>query len=316
MTPDPPPPPAPTFGTVPSSRVSVTLRQLRAFVALAHTHSFTAAAAQLHVTQSTLSALVRDFEAEIGSRLFDRTTRSVDINAAGRELLPVAERVLHDLESGVDAVRELQSKHRGSLTVAATPLLAASFVPGVCAALKRHHPNLLIRVHDRLAVENLRSVRSGEAELAIGHFGPVSEDIALRLLRSGRVGVAVPQAHAFSARSALGLAELQGEPLILLSRDSAFRDLVEHALAQTGCAPRPEYEVAYLGTAIGLVEAGLGLALCPSHTKAVLERAGVRFVPLEPPLISGVSIATLKGRALSPAAEAFVDCALAALPTR
>jgi DNA-binding transcriptional LysR family regulator len=79
------------------SRVSITLRQLRAFVALAQAHSFTAAAAQLHITQSALSALVRELESEVGSRLFDRTTRHVDINAAGRELLPVAERVLRDL---------------------------------------------------------------------------------------------------------------------------------------------------------------------------------------------------------------------------
>lgn len=304
------------FGTVLPSRVSITLRQLRAFAALAHAHSFTAAAAQLHITQSALSALVRGLESEVGSRLFDRTTRSVDINAAGRELLPVAERVLRDLEGGVEAVRELRLNHRGSLTIAATPLLAASFLPGVCAQMRRRFPALRLRVHDRLAADNLQSVRSRDADLAIGSFGPVSDDIVLTPLGAGCVGVAVPPGHRFAARRSLRLAELKDEPLILLSRDSAFRAAVDHALAQAGLAPQPAFEVGYLGTAIGLVEAGLGVAPCPSHVAPALRQAGARFIPLAPRLDSGVSMATLKGRSLSSAAEAFIALAVAEWPPR
>ena len=306
--------PAEPFGTVLPSRVSLTLRQLRAFVALAHAHSFTAAAAQLHLTQSALSALVRELESEVGSRLFDRTTRSVDINAAGRELLPVAERVLRDLEGGVQAVRELRLNHRGSLTIAATPWLAASFVPAVCAQLKQRFPALRLRVHDRLAADNLQSVRAGDADLAIGSFGPVSDDILLTPIVSGRVGVAVPADHPFATRRSLRLADLKDQPLILLSRDSAFRAAVDHALAQAGLAPQPAFEVAYLGTAIGLVEAGLGIAPCPSHVAPSLQRSGLKFIPLAPRLDSSVAMATLKGRALSAAAQAFREVALAACP--
>jgi DNA-binding transcriptional LysR family regulator len=298
------------------SRVSITLRQLRAFVALAQAHSFTAAAAQLHITQSALSALVRELESEVGSRLFDRTTRHVDINAAGRELLPVAERVLRDLEGGVEAVRELRLNHRGSLTIASTPWLAASFLPGVCAQMQRRFPALRLQLRDRLAADNLQSVRAGEADLAIGSFGPVSDDIKLTPLGTGCVGVAVPAGHRFAARRSLRLAELQHEPLILLSRDSAFRAAVDHALAQAGLAPQPAFEVGYLGTAIGLVEAGLGVAPCPSHVAPALKRAGAHFIALAPRLDSGVSMAMLKGRSLSSAAAAFVQMALAAWPPR
>ena len=313
-----PRPPKPTppepFGTVLPSRVSLTLRQLRAFVALADAHSFTAAAARLHVTQSALSALVRELESEVGSRLFDRTTRSVDINAAGRELLPVAERVLRELEGGVQAVRELRLNHRGSLTVAATPHLAATFLPGVCARLRQRFPALRLRLSDRLAADNLQSVRMGEADLAVGSFGPVSEDILLTPLGSGCMGVAVPPGHRFAGRRTLRLADLKDEPLVLLSRDSAFRAAVDHALAQAGLAPPVAFEVAYLDTAIGLVEAGLGAAPCPSHVAPALQRSGLRFIALAPRRDSGVAMATLKGRTLSPAAQAFLEIAAAAWP--
>ena len=300
------------FSAVLPSRVSLTLRQLRAFVALAHAHSFTAAAAQLHVTQSALSALVRELESEVGSRLFDRTTRSVDINAAGRELLPVAERVLRDLEGGVQAVRELRLNHRGSLTIAATPWLAASFLPAVCAQLRQRFPGLRLRVHDRLAADNLQSVRAGEADLAFGNFGPVGDDLLITPIGRGLVGVAMPADHGFARRRSLRLADLMSEPLILLSRDSAFRAAVDHALDQAGLVPQPAFEVAYLGTALGLVEAGLGIAPCPSHVAPALQRYGLAFVPLAPRLDSGVAMATLKGRALSSAAQAFREMALAA----
>ena len=307
------------FGTVLPSRVSLTLRQLRAFVALADAHSFTAAAARLHITQSALSGLVRELESEVGSRLFDRTTRSVDINAAGRELLPVAERVLRELESGVQAVRELKLNHRGSITIAATPWLAASFLPAVCAQLQQRFPALRLQLQDRLAADNLQSVRAREADLAIGSFGPVSDDIVLTPLGAagtGCVGIAVPAGHRFAARRSLRLADLQDESLVMLSRDSAFRATVDHALAQAGLSPPVALEVAYLGTALGLVEAGLGVAPCPSHVAPALQRAGLRFIALAPRLDCVVAVATLKGRALSPGAQAFVDMAQAAWQPR
>lgn len=202
------------FTASPLARANVTLRQLRAFVALAQAKSFTAAAKQIHITQSALSALVRELEEEVGSRLFDRTTRSVEFTVAGLELLPVAQRVLHDLNGGLEVLRDLNLKRRGRVTVAVTPLLAASFVPSLCAALGRRFPELRVVVHDRLAANNIHGVRSGEADLAIGNFGPVSDDIALTLIEGSRVGVVVPRGHRFAAQRGVNWAQLVGEPLI------------------------------------------------------------------------------------------------------
>lgn len=303
------------FTASPLARANVTLRQLRAFVALAQTKSFTAAAKQIHITQSALSALVRELEEEVGSRLFDRTTRSVDFTAAGLELLPVAQRVLHDLNGGLEVLRDLNLKRRGRVTVAVTPLLAASFVPSVCAALGRRFPELRVVVHDRLAADNIHGVRSGEADLAIGNFGPVSDDMALTLIEGSRVGVVVPRGHRFAARRGVNWAQLVGEPLILLNKESAFRQVVEQALSRAEVMQEPAYEVAYMGTAIGLAQEGLGVAICPLHVARSLDSTLARFVPMVGPAVTdGVYIATLKGRSLSPAAQAFVDLILAGRP--
>jgi DNA-binding transcriptional LysR family regulator len=303
------------FAAAPLATANVTLRQLRAFVALAQTRSFTAAAKQVHITQSALSALVRELEDEVGSRLFDRTTRSVTPTGAGLELLPVAQRVLHDLNGGLAVVRDLSLKRRGCFTVAVTPMLAASFIPSLCAAFGRQFPNLRMVVRDRLAADNINSVRTGEADLAIGNFGPVSEDISLTLVEGSRVGLVIACGHRFSRLRGVKWAELASEPLILLSKESAFRQVVEQALLRAGVMQAPAYDVAYMGTAIGLAQAGLGVAICPSHVAQTLDRAQAHFVPVCGPAVTeGVYIATLKGRSLSPAAQAFVEFTLAGSP--
>jgi len=230
-------------------------------------------------------------------------------------MLPTAQRVLRDLEDGLALMRDLSLKRKGVVRLAVTPMLAASFVPSVGVALAHRFPDLGLVVRDRLAADNINSLRSGEADFAIGNFGTVSHDIALTLVESSRVGVVVPQAHRFAARRGVRWAELAGEPLILLSRDSAFRQVVEEALLRADVIPSLAHEVAYMGTAIGLAQAELGVAVCPSHVARTLVGTLARFIPMTGPAVSeGVYIATLKERSLSPAAQACVDLILDGRP--
>src|SRR5215213_6451416 len=103
--------------------MNVTLRQLHAFLAVAETNSFSRAAAQLNTAQSRISILVRDLEAELGIRLFDRTTRRMELTAAGREFRTHAGKVVGDLKHAVEDTHALGERKRGRLTVAAPPLL-------------------------------------------------------------------------------------------------------------------------------------------------------------------------------------------------
>lgn len=297
------------------TRANVTLRQLRGFVALATTRNFTAAGKQLHLTQSALSALLRDLETQVGARLFDRTTRSVAITAVGRDFLPVAERVLCDLDTGLAAVRDLNLKRRGSVTVAVTPMLATSFMPGICAAMHKQFPGVRVAIRDRLADDNIESLRSGETDLAIGNFGLVDHDISLTLIEGSQVGVVMNPRHPLAQGPHVDWAHLAHEPLILLSRQSAFRQFVVQSLMNAGMTCTPEYEVAYMGTALGLAQAGLGLAICPSHVAQTLDPQWLVFRPLVNPAVhDGVYIATLNGRTLSSAAQACLDVVLAGRP--
>src|SRR3954467_6687588 len=113
--------------------MNITLRQLYGFKAVADVGTFTAAAQRLKVAQPALSLSIRELETELGVRLFDRTTRRVELTAAGREFLQSTEKLIADLELSIRNVRDLTDRKRGRLTIAAPPLLAAMIVPPAIA---------------------------------------------------------------------------------------------------------------------------------------------------------------------------------------
>jgi DNA-binding transcriptional LysR family regulator len=289
---------------------NVTIRQLRAFVGVAQLRSFTTAARQIHVTQSALSALVRELETEVGVRLFDRTTRAVELTAAGRDFLPVAQRILQDLQGGLETVRDLSLKRRGSVTIAATPVLAAGFVAEVCAQFNQRYPLIRLAIRDELASISLESLRSGEADLAVGTFSSVDSDIRLQLLGSDPLGAVLARDHPLATKKKLLWSDLAHLPLIALNRQSAYRLVVEQAMLRAGLPHEPAYEVGHLVTAIGLAQSGLGVAVCPAYARRSVEPKLGRFVPLhQPVVVREVSMAQLATRTPSPAALAFMALA-------
>ena len=120
----------------------VTLKQVTAFLAVADAGSFTSAAERLKIAQPALSQAVRELEAELGLRLFDRTTRRVELTVAGREFREATARVVGDLDFAIRNARDLASRRRGRIVVAAPPLLAANVLPSAIRDFARDYPDL------------------------------------------------------------------------------------------------------------------------------------------------------------------------------
>src|SRR4051812_6265433 len=112
--------------------MNLSLRQLRAFAAIAKLQSFTRAAEQLHITQPGLSGMVRDIEEQLECRLFERTTRAVALTEHGRAFLPVVTRVLAELDAATASLSQLSAASGRRLLVGATPVIASSILPEAC----------------------------------------------------------------------------------------------------------------------------------------------------------------------------------------
>jgi len=300
--------------------MNLTLRQLRAFQAVAETGSFTRAADRLNLTQSATSGLIRELEREVGVRLFDRTTRRVDLTASGREFILSVGRLLAGLDHSVREVRDLAEMRRGRLAIGAPPLLAATIVPPLVARFLDHHAAIQIVLADVPTEQILARIESGELDCGIGTFPPAGDgDGDRRAARtvqtpflSDRLHLVCPRGHPFAGRPDPCWADLQGVPLILLTGESGVRTLIDAALSAAGVEIAPAYEVAQMTTALALVDAGLGLSILPSYALAMGGRLAIEVRLLNgPPVSREISIATAAGRSPTPATSAFIRFALA-----
>lgn len=288
--------------------MKVTLRQLQAFLAVAHTGSFTQAAERLFVTQAALSSLVKELETGLGLRLFDRSTRRLRLSEMGETLYPQIEKILQDLESVVSEAGNLKALHRGKVRVAVPQLLACTLLPEVMAGFKSSHPGVQMRLVD-CSVESVASrVLSGEVDLGVGPERQLSSDIERTELFTLPFMVALRPDHALAAKKQLRWADLSGQPLITLQGQFTERLVTDAGEAARGLQQDAFMQVTFMTSALALVRAGLGVALCMPYASLLVEQNGLLMRPLMAPQVRrSFWVFTRKGRSLSPAAEGFCD---------
>jgi len=310
-TPKPtPPPPRPKRSAGARLASQVTIKQLRAFAAVAREGSFTAAAQQLCLSQSALSALVRGLESALGLRLLDRTTRRLELTAAGQDLVPTVQRLLDDLDRMAGELHEVTERKRGRVRLGATPLLAVSLLPPLMAAYHERYPGVDLRLLDASADVLLNRLREGELDLALATFEQLDADLVATPVLSDTMLLACPRKHALASRRQVAWAQLADQPLLLMKPGSGLRALTDRCFASLGPAgqglPRPAQEVTHVATALALAAAGLGLAIVPAYALRVGGVQDVVGVPLtEPRITREVCLVHLKQRTLSPAAQAM-----------
>jgi DNA-binding transcriptional LysR family regulator len=283
------------------------VRLIEAFLAVARCSHFTRAAADVNVSQSALTVQIRQLEAALGVRLFDRNNRSVALTPVGRELVAPLERVLLDLRSIAEHAQDLSSRPRGIVTVACLPSIAAGVLPGAIVALTAQHHGIVVRTHDVVAERVLEMVRSGEADFGVGNADRMDRQLNAEPLMTDRLSAFLPDGHPLAARRHLTLEELCDRPLVLTRKDSGVRVVLERAVRGQRLAITVAQEVTYMATALGMVAAGVGIAVLP-EAAAALAPAGVTRVAIRRPILTR-QIAMLRkaGRSLSPAAVRLVE---------
>ena len=257
-------------------------RRLGYFVAVAEELSFTRAAQRLHMAQPPLSQQIALLEKEIGTPLFDRSRRSIRLTAAGAALLPEARRLLTDLDETVRMVRGVGDGTVGSLTVGFVPSAMGGVLPDLLGEFRATHPAVELTLREMAPDALLRAVHERRLDVAVLYL-PISEpDLAHRRLASEDLLLALPEAHPAATASAVALADVAGEPFVLPERHDVpgLHAAVTTLFADAGVTPRVAQRGVWLiQTVLGLVAAGIGLAVVPSSA-ATLRRRGVALRPL------------------------------------
>lgn len=288
--------------------MDLNLRQVRAFVAVARLGSFTRAAALLHVAQPTLTVQIRRLEEALTVRLFDRTSRSVALTQIGRDLLPVLARLVQDLDGIIAEVRNHGAGYQGLVRVAALPTAAAAMLPKAVASFRIPHPGADFRIRDVIARRVLALVDAEEVDIGVtgGRTNAVDVDVLLTI--EDRMHVVFPQTHALAETQLVTPELLMRYPLIMMDPDTSVRAVVEAGFHAAGLIPRPAAEVTYMMTAVGMVQAGLGITILPSSAKEIDAYPMIRSRRIEAAGFERqISLVKKSGRTLPPLSALFVS---------
>jgi DNA-binding transcriptional LysR family regulator len=235
---------------------------LESFLAVARTGNLTAAARELHVTQPGLTARLQRLEAELGTELLVRQPRGVRLTAAGRALLPYAERALESLEQGTSAVRDLVRGTGGRIEIGAAPAVSTYVLPRALQRFAGEHPAVALGVRTGHSEELLALVVAEQVQVAIVRAlrHPAIESTPLY---EDEVVLATHPAHAFAGDHAVRVEQLGDQELILFDPSSSYHELTSAMFRAAGVSPRGLMVLDSIDAAKRMVQLGLGIALLP-----------------------------------------------------
>jgi DNA-binding transcriptional LysR family regulator len=294
--------------------LTVELRHLRYFVAVAETQNVLRAATQkLHVSQPAVSRQIRDLEDELGVQLFERTGKAVSLTEAGHLFLKEARAVLARTDEAVANVRAFAQTGETELHVGYSPLPGAQILPAALRTFQQAMPKVHVRLHDWSSEKIAVGLRDGRLRVALvarplkrGAFG----DFRFEELLREHVRLAVPPNHPFAQRRSVSLADAAQQPFVGLTREDFpdYDSYLATLFASVKNKPRVIEEHGSMTSVVSAVEAGTGVAVAVDAFGYTFGNRVklVRLTPEPKPLSFG--IATRKGR-LSPATEKFWQCA-------
>lgn len=291
-----------------------TIRQLECFQAVVELGNFSRAAERLGMSQPALSQAVRDLEESLGTKLFDRTTRRVELTEAGRVFRASALGGLDEIDRAVALVHDLSELRRGRVRIAAPPLLAATALPKAIARIAALHPGLEIRLEDLGTDMIVEQLREGQADLGVGTFPPGTEGLTLTPVLRDHLSVFMAARHPLACRARLRWAELAELQIVALGRESGLRLLAEMGFEMARTAFRPSHEVHQIHTALGLVAELDAVTILPDYVAGAFHGRAFRAVPLvDPQLSRDIVLARPRDRAPSPATAAVATLLVQAL---
>lgn len=286
------------------------LRTLRYFVTLAEELHFGRAARRLAITQPPLSLAIRGLEEELGVLLFARTRRHVALTHAGAAFLEQARSVLARAAEAVETARAADRGEVGRLALGFMSASIYTLLPPVLREFAARHPGVRLELRELTLPQQFDALRGGDLDAGFVRPPVTDAELASQLLLQEPLVAALPAGHPCTARRRLRVTRLAEEPFVMFQRAPGLvlHDVVLGYCLRHGVAPRVAQEASQTHAVVGLVSAGIGVALVPASAQALRLR-GVEFRPLaERSPAVGTCLAWRRDDP-SPALKAFVATA-------
>ena len=284
------------------------IRQLRYFVAVAEELNFGRAARRLHLSQPPLSTQIQALEKELGIRLLDRNSHGVKVTPAGAAMLEAAYEVLGLLDLLPARVRAGATNESRTFAVGSVPLAVSNLLPAVLRRLGPLFPSARLVVREMNSGDQIEALESGTLDIGLIRRGFLSAQLAQETALAERLFAAIPTDHALARSSEIRLADLRNEDFVFHTREAGhwqFDELIRICETIGGFTPRVAHQSQTVMHQMGLVSAGLGVALVTELTKSI-HFDGIAYLTVTDVTFGFPLIAAWNNIALDPVREEFL----------
>ena len=281
------------------------LRHLRYFLAVADSLSFTRAAAEMHLTQPTLSHQIKQLEQDVGTALFDRVGRKVRLTAPGAIFRQHAERALKEINSATAALAELEGLMHGALTIGVFQSFNSSLLPPILTEYSAAYPAVNVTVRQLPAGEMEERLAKGELDLGIAYAPPNSDRITAEKLFDEPLMLVVGNQHPYARRREIHMKELHDQPLIMLTPEFPSRKLLADSFASVGYRPQIRIEINSTDAILATVRCSRLATIQTERMASVIP--GLHCIRLKPKLTRTAAILWRREGYRSAAARAAAD---------
>src|SRR2546428_1841889 len=240
------------------------IRQLRAFIAIAESGTFTAGAERVHVTQAAVSMQIRQLENEVGAKLFIRAPRNVILTEAGEKMLERARHILREHDAALEEIAELAGAKRGRLRIgSASAGVSADQLPRILKELRKHHPSAELSVTSGTSESLVQQLLAAELDIAFVSLPVEARGIQTERLNDDQLVAIASSRHRLARQRTVSAYALAGEKLILGERGGNTRRLIDEFFAQAGVKLMVTMELSRQAAIKRMVEADMGVGIVP-----------------------------------------------------
>ncbi|GAA1196112.1 LysR family transcriptional regulator [Prauserella alba] len=289
------------------------IRWIEAFLAVAEELHFGRAAQRLHLAQSPLSQTIKKLEKDVGTPLFERTTRAVTLTSAGHAFLPHARRILGEVDLAMRATSAGTDEVYGRVRLGFSGALNHLTLPPLTRALRTRHPHVALQLVDRVTTEDaVDLIEQGSLDVAFVGL-PAPGELPARVITVEELGAALPTDHRLAGQERVRMSDLADEDWVLMPGQSALRSVILTACHAAGFRPRVAQEVKDPYVVLSLVAAGLGVSLAPTCVRPIMPADAI-WMPLEDPAPELHSALVWDPDRTTAAVRALLDVAGSVLP--
>lgn len=286
------------------------LRHLHYFIAVAEELHFSRAAERLRISQPPLSQQIRSLEDELGVKLFERTKRQVHLTEAGKAFLERSYLVLAQLEQAVEVTQQIGRGEVGRLAISFVGSATYTVLPDILSVFREQFPAVELRLHELTTQEQIQALHHKQVDVGIVRSAIIEPGLSVECILQESLVLALPETHPFSAQTKVSLSTLADELFILFPArmGPVFYEQIINMCQQAGFRPKVAQEAVQMQTIIGLVAAGLGIAIVPASLQN-FHRGGVIYRPIKEEIPNTGLYLTWRQHDSSPVVRAFLGLA-------